>query len=500
METKKKFIIMCAFVWASFWGSLYGQIGSDFVLVPGGQEPSVALDRNSNIHLAWWSKGDIYYALFDSMGNQMRAPQKLTNSNIVTGHINREPQMAVIADYAVVVWTDIFSTATNNICGQLFTINGDTVFDKIRFNEYGFESVNPDVTFINDSTFFTVWVGDQTGIPFPLTGVYGQIMTISLSRIGSNEILNDDTPDNFTRSISRIASHPNSENVVVVWREELSSDSEKVFGRLFLKSGLPKHSTFLIGEDPDTLEVWSPSVVMNKSGEFIIVWSSGRSNMDWNVNLRRFNTDGTAFGPSKKINEGPALHAASADISMDFDGRFVVVWEGQGRTGSNIIAQRFTANTTPIGNNFKVAASTDTLEQYSPSVELQNGKIYTVWRNDGPIWANIIDFNNPPTHVENKKFDTPKNFQLYQNYPNPFNPSTTIKYEISQRSKVRIVIYNVLGEEIITLMDKEVMSGIYEVQWNGKDFNGGDVSTGIYFYRLSVGDGFTKIRKMVLVR
>ncbi len=89
------------------------------------------------------------------------------------------------------------------------------------------------------------------------------------------------------------------------------------------------------------------------------------------------------------------------------------------------------------------------------------------------------------TSVENKqKLTIPENFKLYNNYPNPFNFSTVIKYTVPQESHVRLKIYNIVGEQIKTLFEGSVLPGEYSVIWNGSDFRGIIVPSGIYIYQL----------------
>jgi hypothetical protein len=88
---------------------------------------------------------------------------------------------------------------------------------------------------------------------------------------------------------------------------------------------------------------------------------------------------------------------------------------------------------------------------------------------------------------------------LYQNYPNPFNPSTKIKFTISQdvRQKTKNVtlkVYNVLGNEVATLVDEDKPAGIYEAT-----FNAASLPSGIYFYKLQAG-AFSKTKKMIYLK
>ena len=105
-----------------------------------------------------------------------------------------------------------------------------------------------------------------------------------------------------------------------------------------------------------------------------------------------------------------------------------------------------------------------------------------------------------PTDVQNKEIN-PDEFTLSQNYPNPFNPSTTIKYTIpfvasSFSSSVNVIlkIYDILGKEVTTLVNKEQQPGSYEV-----NFNASDLPSGIYLYRIRAGE-FSAVKKMLLLK
>ena len=102
-----------------------------------------------------------------------------------------------------------------------------------------------------------------------------------------------------------------------------------------------------------------------------------------------------------------------------------------------------------------------------------------------------------------KEITIPETFSLYQNYPNPFNPNTTIQFEIpfteKQKVNVELRIYNLQGELIRTLVNEEKSPGIYRVLWNGDDQFGEKVVSGIYLYRINIGE-FSAVKKMILVK
>ena len=93
----------------------------------------------------------------------------------------------------------------------------------------------------------------------------------------------------------------------------------------------------------------------------------------------------------------------------------------------------------------------------------------------------------------------PTDFFLEQNFPNPFNPSTTIRYEVPNRTPVSIRVYNLLGQQIRTLYEGIKDAGRYEVRWDGRDMSGKPVASGLYLYRLEAGS-FVRTKKMLLIK
>lgn len=97
-------------------------------------------------------------------------------------------------------------------------------------------------------------------------------------------------------------------------------------------------------------------------------------------------------------------------------------------------------------------------------------------------------------------FVTPNDYVLEQNYPNPFNPSTTIRFSLPLDKSISLQVYDILGNEISTLINNEVVKkGAYEVTWNGRNNRGEEVASGTYIYTLKFGN-FSKSAKMMLLR
>jgi len=110
------------------------------------------------------------------------------------------------------------------------------------------------------------------------------------------------------------------------------------------------------------------------------------------------------------------------------------------------------------------------------------------YRVQGP--SAVTEINGP---------ELPKVYSLSQNYPNPFNPTTEINFDVPTKSHVTLTVYNVLGQKVSALVDKEMAPGRYVADWNGTTDGGTEVSSGIYFYKLEASD-FAQTKKMILLK
>ena len=101
--------------------------------------------------------------------------------------------------------------------------------------------------------------------------------------------------------------------------------------------------------------------------------------------------------------------------------------------------------------------------------------------------------------IKTVDFPVPKTYALYQNYPNPFNPITAIEFDLPKPSHVHIVIYDLLGRHIKTLMDAKQLAGRFQLFWDGTDVSNQPVASGLYFCRMEAGN-FVKVIKLELLK
>lgn len=182
-----------------------------------------------------------------------------------------------------------------------------------------------------------------------------------------------------------------------------------------------------------------------------------------------------------------------------------------GTKNNQLILELFNQSETLAANNIKVILekvpsnlvfTSDILELTSllPSELKEIQMSFDVLRNINSLAEDtlmIIITDNDNIFYEKSfifNYTTPKEFNLEQNYPNPFNPLTKIRYEVPVKSKISLKVFDILGKEILTLVDQIQDAGYYEI-----DFNASGLSSGIYLCRLE-SDSFMKTIKMTLVK
>jgi hypothetical protein len=125
---------------------------------------------------------------------------------------------------------------------------------------------------------------------------------------------------------------------------------------------------------------------------------------------------------------------------------------------------------------------------------------FSAARSSGRFQVYIYAGWDSGTDVEIKYEDIiPSDYFLFQNYPNPFNPATTIQFSLPIRNHVALKVLNVNGQEVAVLINKTLSAGQYKVTWDGRDHEGNEVASGVYFYKLETKE-FVDTKKMVLLR
>ena len=207
-----------------------------------------------------------------------------------------------------------------------------------------------------------------------------------------------------------------------------------------------------------------------------------------------------------KVKIDTVIHTNDADLE------FYLIHNGVtdtaiyqvGGTGHNFISTILNdsaANTIASGT----APFTGSFRPYKPLQQFVGQLVNGTWilkiydrtpGNTGTLKAWSLNFliGTTPNSIQNISSEIPKGFSFSQNYPNPFNPTTNIKFNVSKLSDVRIVVYDVMGREVQTLVNQKLQAGMYETS-----FDGSTLTSGVYFYKL-ITEGFSETKKMLLLK
>ncbi|MBN1998719.1 family 43 glycosylhydrolase [candidate division KSB1 bacterium] len=192
--------------------------------------------------------------------------------------------------------------------------------------------------------------------------------------------------------------------------------------------------------------------------------------------------DDAAFGGRVRVRWN-----MSKDTPDDGEYTLQFGWTGSLETTDFRMNRENSARLYNLTDTTEVGTGDYTLEYVDQLYTLSRGGI----KNLGPFSIGL--FRNP-TGVSQTTDGIPREFSLSQNYPNPFNPSTTIRYTLARDSKVKILVYDLLGKQVAILVDTELRAGDHSVEWNAKN-----LASGIYLYKLITRE-FTQVRKMTLLK
>ncbi len=209
---------------------------------------------------------------------------------------------------------------------------------------------------------------------------------------------------------------------------------------------------------------------------------------------------GTALASNLTL-DGIRIGTAWADVipveltsfTSSVDGNNVILsWS----TASELNNQGFEIQRSTQGNEF---SSIGFVAGYGTTTETKNYRFVDVNLTAGNYTYRLkqVDFNGTFSYSDVVNVDVtslPIQFQLAQNYPNPFNPSTTIKFSIPQSSNVTLKIFNTLGQEVSTLTNQNMESGVHTINFDASQLN-----SGIYFYKLVAGS-YSEVKKMTLIK
>lgn len=463
--------------------------------------PTLTTDKNGNLIICWEDKrrgkSDIYLKKFNRWGTELFVDKKVNDNPFLVEQSSPDVAVSEDGDF-VVVWEDQRNGL--NIYAQLFDQFGNPDGDNLCISSDPLFSfcTTPSVAKFWDGDFVMVWSAEKS----ETTDIYAKRYNQDGTAKGLSFKVNDDNqnvghinPEVETDSVG---------NFLVAWYDK--RDSKKmIYLQRYDSSGAEIGDNFSLNADSTETDF---DLGMDKKGDFVVVWKSLDSTEA--IYAQSYDSSGSIFGGNILVTDDTMSYPESPEVYMDPDSYFVVVWTDYREGEPNIYYQVFEHDGTKFGANTRLNQPSYAI-QMTPDVSLSMGYIYSAWVDNRipyhgfDIFAKTITYRTVDVDEE-KPQSLPASFELSQNYPNPFNPLTLIPFTVHSSQftvhgpiPTTLKIYNIRGQLVRTLVDENLRPGKHKAKWDGKDNSNNEVSSGIYFYQLKIGEE-KKTRKMVLVK
>jgi len=429
---------------------------------------------------------------------QLIAPgPALLGSRISTGKIGNGTMIAFDGTNYLMVWTDTFpffaggdTNGIGNIYGQFINTSGQLIGATINIvSDVNIKFGQGRGSFLfneNDSTYFVTYLKGGPHQDY----LYGQCISKSGVLFGNPLKISD----NYAREH---AVSCDGTDYLVAWCDGSGPD-EVIYGQLVGGSGELVGNNFLI--DGTSNKSDNPMSMDYDGNQYFLLFHDQSADNGWNI-IGRFISKAGVVSANRIIICDSTQTPAGPTIA--FDGTEHLITWMETKSEIRVKARFFNKSGIPINDEF---IAFDTLDGKSAvggvGVAKETFLLGAIRMDslaqDCDIYIRIID---PLTGIEKIESDQiPAGFTLYQNYPNPFNPSTKLRYALQSESRVSITIYNLLGQEMIQLLNKIEKPGIHELTYNAIN-----LSSGIYYYRMvaTSKDGRNTIsttKKLILLK
>jgi hypothetical protein len=440
--------------------------------------PDITVFEN-NIHVVWEDYRDVstrqvYYKRSTDSGLNWNPGERLS----INPDNSVKPIIAVAQNNVHVVWQDHrdHGGAGGDIYYRRSTNNGDWFEPTVRLTNFVSFKYYYDIDAFEDNIHI-VWGDDRNG---------GDIYYISSTDNGltwSPEfLLTNPTSLDINPKIST-----SGNNVFIVWDSQRGGTHEVYFRR-----------------STDNGNTWDPEEKLTSSNinafncditsfdnNIHITWEDHRTGPSGEIFYIRSINFGADWSAETRLTFN-AVNIKSPYIAS-FQEKVHLIWPDKRNPELEVFYLRSIDN----GDNWEAEELLSSIPGHSwfSKVTAFEGNVFVIWEDLFIGGASKIMFrrSTSPAPVNNE-INPPTEFGFDQNYPNPFNPVTRIKYQIPELSFVTLKVFDVLGNEITTLVNEEKPLGNYEIQ-----FDATNLPSGVYFYRLQAGS-FVETKKMVLLK
>ena len=490
--------------------------------------PSVSVS-GSFVHVVWTDyrngNDEIYYKRSTNGGTSWEADTRLTYNTAASNF----PSVSVSGSTVHVVWQDERDDSDCDIYYKRSTDGGTNWGADIRLTNNPGYSKYPSIS-VSNSTVHVAWFDDRDYY----SEIYYKRSTDGGTNWGVDTRLTNDPAWSHSPSISALGPV-----VHVVWEEHRDGNYE-IYDKRSMDGGISWGADTRLTNNSATS--WTPSVTVSSSLPAVnvhVIWRDERHGNTGEIYYKHSTDEGTSWGADTRLKDNsaesnyPSISVSGSVVHVVWydkrDGNYEIYYK-RNPTGNpfppsqapnllsppnNSMGQSLTPlldwDNVSSASTFRAQLSTDSLfgttafdttvsvtQVTVPYGKLANNVKY-YWRvrasnvfGYGP-WSVVWNFTTALSGITQSN-ELPKEFSLSQNIPNPFNPETKIRFDIPKSSYVKLMVYDILGREIKTLVNENVNAGRYEVSWDGSNY-----PSGVYFYRLEAGE-FVETRRMVMIK
>ena len=481
---KKLFLILLILISIN----VFSQWRSDFRLT---NDPSNSYTSFNNahciasdgkiVHVTWYDNRDgnyeIYYKRSTNGGINWGADTRLSYTN----YVSYFPSIAVAGQFIYIVWEEV---KNGHVIMYTGSSNGGNNWSEPSTVSNITDSASSPSLSACDKYLHLVWE-DYSNSGYE---IYYKNSTDGGISWGSETRLTNNPADSYLPCISA-----NGQFLHVVW-SDLRTGYSTIYYKHSTNGGLSWSEDIKLSNNINS-HSYTPSISMygNLTG---VVWYDNRDG-NYEIYYTQSTNGGTNWSADTRLTNNSAI---SRYPSVAISGQTVnVVWEDYRDAGgySRIFYKSSTNGGLNWGDELRLVNNNIPYTgSYHPSISASHDSVYVIWYDNRDGNYEVYFKYNPDVSiaVQNISTEIPKEYSLTQNYPNPFNPSTNVKFSIVNAGDVKLVVYDVQGREVQTLVNESLKPGTYEVS-----FDGSSLTSGVYFYRL-ITDGFTETKKMLLLK
>ncbi|MGB5105466.1 MAG: T9SS type A sorting domain-containing protein [Candidatus Zixiibacteriota bacterium] len=444
-------------------------------------------------------QGDITMQLVTSAATYFGNNIRVNDDN--GSAIQKNPRVGAATNGIVwTVWEDARTEGGllgQNIFTQRFDGSGNRQGQNLLVNDDGTSKPksNPDIDVADNGKVTMTWVDERDNSK----QVYVQGFASNGAPLGGNLKVTE-----FPTGTQNLEPHVgvrNDESYVVAWLAILGGKQVAYFQR-YAGTNAPLGVAHMVEVDTSIVQTLDVDICAHRTSGKFVVATIERENGATNVKMYAYDQSGNAITGGVVVSDVPGSYS-DVRISRDAGNAVGIVWLSTSGALKRGYVQIMRDDGFALGSNQLICGSTANRVEATPAISLTGGYYFAVWTDTRDANAGFDVFVNSSQYTSTDAEDEidfvlPAAFSLGQNFPNPFNPETSIEYSLQSPAKVTLTVYNILGQQVDELIDEYQAAGSHELTWNAYS-HGGSAASGVYFYRLTVGDK-SVTKKMTLLK